>query len=70
LTKLSAETFAMAVRSHWGIENQLHWILAMVFHNGLARLRTVRGPRQHGKSRRKKTGWNQDYLEKVIRRTA
>ena len=24
---LSAERFAKAVRSHWGIENQLHWVL-------------------------------------------
>lgn len=29
--ELSAEDFARAVRSHWGIENQLHWMLDVVF---------------------------------------
>ena len=30
-TKLDAETFACMVRSHWGIENRLHWTLDVVF---------------------------------------
>jgi predicted transposase YbfD/YdcC len=42
--KLPAETFARAVRSHWGIENRLHWVLDVVFHDDLARLRTGHGP--------------------------
>ena len=29
--KLDAETFARVVRSHWGIENHLHWVLDVVF---------------------------------------
>lgn len=29
--ELDAEKFARAVRSHWGIENQLHWVLGVVF---------------------------------------
>ena len=37
--KLDADTFARAVRSHWGIENRLHWVLDVVFHDDLARLR-------------------------------
>ncbi|MFO0197557.1 MAG: ISAs1 family transposase, partial [Alphaproteobacteria bacterium] len=36
--------FAAAVRSHWGIENRLHWVLDVVFHDDLARLRTGSGP--------------------------
>jgi predicted transposase YbfD/YdcC len=28
---LDAQRFAQAVRSHWGIENQLHWILDVAF---------------------------------------
>jgi predicted transposase YbfD/YdcC len=42
--KLDAKTFAKAVRAHWGIENHLHWVLDVVFHDDLARLRTGHGP--------------------------
>lgn len=42
--KLDARTFAAAVRSHWDVENRLHWVLDVVFHDDLARLRTGNGP--------------------------
>jgi len=42
--KLDAETFARAVRSHWHVENRLHWILDVVFQDDLARLRSGHGP--------------------------
>lgn len=42
--QLDAATFARAVRSHWGVENRLHWVLDVVFHDDLARLRTGHGP--------------------------
>ncbi len=42
--KLDAKSFAAAVRAHWGIENRLHWVLDVVFHDDLARLRTGSGP--------------------------
>ena len=29
---MSVDLFAKAVRSHWGIENSLHWCLDVVFH--------------------------------------
>lgn len=41
---LSARGFARAVRAHWGIENRLHWIMDVVFHDDLMRLRTENGP--------------------------
>jgi predicted transposase YbfD/YdcC len=41
---LDAKAFAAAVRAHWGIENRLHWVLDVVFHDDLARLRTGHGP--------------------------
>ena len=41
---LDAGTFARAVRAHWGIENRLHWVLDVVFHDDLMRLRTEGGP--------------------------
>lgn len=41
---LPAILFARAVRTHWGIENRLHWIMDVVFHDDLMRLRTEHGP--------------------------
>jgi predicted transposase YbfD/YdcC len=37
--------FAKAVRAHWGVENRLHWVLDVVFHDDLMRLRTQNGPK-------------------------
>jgi predicted transposase YbfD/YdcC len=42
--KLDAVTFGRAVRAHWGIENRLHWVLDVVFHDDLSRLRSGNGP--------------------------
>jgi predicted transposase YbfD/YdcC len=42
--KLDAESFARVVRAHWGVENRLHWVLDVVFHDDLARLRSGHGP--------------------------
>jgi len=41
---LDAKLCAKAVRAHWGIENRLHWVLDVVFHDDLMRLRTQNGP--------------------------
>ena len=43
-TRLGAEDFARAVRAHWGVENRLHWVLDVIFHDDLARLRSGFGP--------------------------
>ena len=29
----NARRFAESIRSHWGIENQLHWVLDVGFHS-------------------------------------
>jgi predicted transposase YbfD/YdcC len=42
---LDPRTLARAVRAHWGIENRLHWVLDVVFHDDLMRLRTQHGPK-------------------------
>ena len=42
--KLSARQFACAVRAHWHVENRLHWVMDVVFHDDLVRLRTHNGP--------------------------
>jgi predicted transposase YbfD/YdcC len=41
---LDAVQLGRAVRAHWGIENRLHWVMDVVFHDDLMRLRSENGP--------------------------
>ncbi len=45
---MDARMLARAVRAHWGIENRLHWVLDVVFHDDLMRLRTAAWTEKHG----------------------
>jgi predicted transposase YbfD/YdcC len=36
---LDVELFARAVRSHWGVENKLHWVMDVCFHEDQSRAR-------------------------------
>jgi len=38
--ELDVKKFAHAIRSHWGVENQLHWVLDVVFGEDQSRART------------------------------
>lgn len=38
--KLDVETFARAVRGHWGVENKLHWVMDVCFREDQSRART------------------------------
>ena len=42
--RFDVDTFARAVRGHWSVENNLHWILDVLFDDDQARLRTDHGP--------------------------
>ena len=83
---LTAEEFLESARAHWGIENQLHWVLDVAFDEDHCRVRTGnaaanlsvvrqmslnllrREPtRKVGvKAKRKRAGWDGDYLQKIL----
>jgi len=75
-----------AVRRHWTIENQVHWVLDVAFREDDCRIRKGNGPQNFAvlrhialnllkqetsakcgiKAKRKKAGWSNDYLLKVL----
>jgi len=84
---LKVKAFAEAVRGHWSIENNLHWVLDVVFQEDQSRLRKDHGPENLGLVRRialsllkrtptkkkvgiackrKKAGWNNEFLVQVL----
>ena len=82
----NAEILAEAIRGHWGIENQLNWVLDVQFQEDNSRIRTDNAPENLAvirqialnllnqeknvktgiKNKRKRAGWNNDYLLKVL----
>lgn len=81
-----ASRLLQAVRSHWGIENGLHWTLDVAFDEDRSRVRTGHADQNLAvtrhlalslikqessvkigvKAKRKKAGWDYDYLLKII----
>lgn len=49
---VDAPSFARYIRAHWGIENQLHWCLDVVFNEDASRIRTDHAPRNMSLLRR------------------
>ena len=42
--QMNAKVFLKAKRSHWGIENQLHWVLDIAFREDMSRVRKDHAP--------------------------
>lgn len=84
--KGSARKLLEASRTHWGIENCVHWILDVAFDEDRSRVRTDHAPHNLAiirhialnllkrettskggvKARRKRAGWDEDYLITVL----
>jgi len=62
---LDAARFARAVRSHWGVENQLHWVLDVVFAEDSSRARTGQAAENLATLRR----WALNLLKADTRKT-
>jgi predicted transposase YbfD/YdcC len=83
---LTAAAFGDAVRSHWGIENCVHWVLDVTFSEDQSRIRAGSAAENFAllrhialnllqqqqtkrvslKGKRKKAGWDTDYLLQVL----
>jgi len=81
-----AENINQAVRSHWGIETKMHWVLDVAFREDQSRVRKENAPENFAilrhialnklkneksvkrgiKGKRKKAGWDDEYLLKVL----
>jgi predicted transposase YbfD/YdcC len=81
-----AQHLLHAVRTHWRIENQLHWVLDVAFDEDQCRVRKDHAAQNFAilrhlalnllkqeksakcgiKAKRKKAGWSNDYLLKVL----
>lgn len=58
ISSLSAdiEKISNAIRSHWGVENQLHWSIDVVFREDKSRIRTGHGAENFATMRRQTLG--------------
>jgi len=82
----NAQQLLHAVRTYWGIENKLHWVLDLAFREDESRVRKGNGPQNFAvlrhialnllkredtakisiRAKRKKAGWDNNYLLKVL----
>jgi predicted transposase YbfD/YdcC len=82
----NANQFQSKIRSHWTVENKLHWTLDVAFSEDASRKRAGNAAQNYSilfktalnllknehlkklsiKSKRLETGWNEDYLLKIL----
>jgi predicted transposase YbfD/YdcC len=82
----NAKVIGDSIRSHWGIENSLHWVMDVTFHEDYARnrkdhsaanmstmrrfalnlIKQEKNTKGSIKGKRKRAGWNDNYLLKLI----
>jgi predicted transposase YbfD/YdcC len=82
----NAKIIGDSVRSHWGIENSLHWVMDVTFHEDYARnrkdnsasnmsamrhfalnlIKQEKNTKGSIKGKRKRAGWNDNYLLNLI----
>ncbi len=69
LSSLPADAHVLgnAIRTHWGIENQVHWTLDVTFNEDNSRIRSCHAPRNFAFLRR--MALNALNLEKTLRRS-
>lgn len=58
--ELDVRKFAKAVRSHWGVENQCHWVLDVIFREDESRARSGQAAQNLGTTR----GWAMNLIRK------
>ncbi len=85
-----AQVLARAVRSHWAVENELHWSLDVGFREDDCQVRKDNAPANLAcirriamtqlkqekskklgiQGKRRRAGWDKQYLERVLRMRA
>jgi predicted transposase YbfD/YdcC len=63
----AAQNLGLAIRTHWGIENQVHWTLDVTFNEDKSRIRSGNAPRNFALLRR--MALNALNLEKTLKRS-
>ncbi|ACK73730.1 transposase ISAs1 family protein (plasmid) [Gloeothece citriformis PCC 7424] len=81
------KVFSKAIREHWCVENQCHWVLDVQFNEDDSRIRKDNAPanmailrhlalnllkqektvKAGAKAKRKKAGWDENYLLKILK---
>ena len=64
---IDAHVLGNAIRTHWGIENQVHWTLDVTFNEDKSRIRSCHAPRNFALFRR--MALNALNLEKTLPRS-
>jgi predicted transposase YbfD/YdcC len=64
---LLAAQLGLIVRSHWAIENSLHWVMDMIFRDDECRVRTDHASGKDSlRLRRKVAAWDDNFLASLI----